>query len=92
VVAPGFRTSEQKDILLKAGERTGVSITLTIGDVGQLQWEEVDRAPAGGLDFGWSRYEGPALFNASCALTLPDTTTEEFTTAADATIIYDKKK
>jgi hypothetical protein len=35
VVAPGFRTSEQKDILLKAGERTGVSITLTIGDVGQ---------------------------------------------------------
>ena len=35
VVAPGFRTSEQKDILLKAGERTGVTITLTIGDVGQ---------------------------------------------------------
>ena len=35
VVAPGFRTSEQKDILLKAGERTGVAITLTIGDVGQ---------------------------------------------------------
>lgn len=46
---------------------------LTIGDVGQLTWEEVDRAPAGGLDFGWSRYEGPALYNASCALTLPDT-------------------
>ena len=35
VGAPGFRTSEQKDILLKAGERTGVNITLTIGDVGQ---------------------------------------------------------
>jgi Carboxypeptidase regulatory-like domain len=35
VSAPGFRTSEQKDILLKAGERTGVNITLTIGDVGQ---------------------------------------------------------
>src|SRR3954471_4176704 len=35
VVAPGFRTSEQKDILLKAGERTGVSFTLTIGDVNQ---------------------------------------------------------
>jgi hypothetical protein len=33
--APGFRTAEQKDILLKAGERTGVDITLTIGDVGQ---------------------------------------------------------
>src|SRR4051812_29567862 len=35
VSAPGFRTSEQKDILLKAGERTGVNITLTVGDVGQ---------------------------------------------------------
>ena len=35
VSAPGFRTAEQKDILLKAGERTGVNITLTIGDVGQ---------------------------------------------------------
>jgi hypothetical protein len=35
VSAPGFRTSEQKDILLKAGERTGVAITLTIGDVNQ---------------------------------------------------------
>jgi hypothetical protein len=35
VSAPGFRTAEQKDILLKAGERTGVSIVLTVGDVGQ---------------------------------------------------------
>ena len=35
VSAPGFRTAEQKDILLKAGERTGVNITLTVGDVGQ---------------------------------------------------------
>jgi hypothetical protein len=35
VSAPGFRTAEQKDILLKAGERTGVAITLTIGDVNQ---------------------------------------------------------
>jgi len=35
VSSPGFRTAEQKDILLKAGERTGVDITLTIGDVGQ---------------------------------------------------------
>ena len=35
VSAPGFRTAEQKDILLKAGERTGISITLTLGDVGQ---------------------------------------------------------
>src|SRR5690349_24733830 len=35
VSAPGFRTAEQRDILLKAGERTGVNITLTIGDVNQ---------------------------------------------------------
>src|SRR5215831_2668234 len=33
VSAPGFRTSEQKEILLKAGERTGVQFTLSIGDV-----------------------------------------------------------
>src|ERR1051325_1701700 len=37
VSAPGFRTAEQKDILLKAGERTGVDSTLTIGDVGQTE-------------------------------------------------------
>ena len=35
VSAPGFKTAEQKDILLTAGERTGVNITLTVGDVGQ---------------------------------------------------------
>jgi hypothetical protein len=35
VSAPGFRTAEQKDILLKAGERTGVTLALTVGDVGQ---------------------------------------------------------
>jgi len=35
VSAPGFKTSEQKDVLLNAGERTAVNITLTIGDVGQ---------------------------------------------------------
>ena len=35
VSAPGFRTAEQKDILLRAGERTGVNITLTFGDVGR---------------------------------------------------------
>ena len=35
VSAPGFRSAEQKDILLKAGERTGVNFVLTIGDVNQ---------------------------------------------------------
>jgi len=33
---------------------------LWIGDVGQGEWEEIDRAPAGvgGLDFGWNLMEG----------------------------------
>src|SRR5207237_6869084 len=35
VSATGFRTAEQKDVLLRAGERTGVEITLTVGDIGQ---------------------------------------------------------
>jgi hypothetical protein len=35
VTAPGFKTSEQKDVLLKAGERTDVTITLTVGDITQ---------------------------------------------------------
>src|ERR1700683_1184551 len=35
VTAPGFKTSEQKDVLLKAGERTDVTIVLTVGDIAQ---------------------------------------------------------
>ena len=35
VTAPGFKKSEQKDVLLTAGERTGLPITLSVGDVGQ---------------------------------------------------------
>jgi Carboxypeptidase regulatory-like domain len=35
VSAAGFKKSEQKDVLLTAGERTGVNITLTVGDIGQ---------------------------------------------------------
>src|SRR5258706_16105222 len=35
VAVAGFRTAEQKDILLTAGERTGVSFQLTVGDVGR---------------------------------------------------------
>jgi glucose/arabinose dehydrogenase len=33
---------------------------LFIADVGEGTWEEVDIAPAGGLNFGWPHYEGPA--------------------------------
>jgi hypothetical protein len=35
VSAAGFKRAEQKDIILNAGERTGVNIVLTIGDIGQ---------------------------------------------------------
>jgi hypothetical protein len=35
VSAAGFKKATQKDIELKAGERTGVNIALTIGDIGQ---------------------------------------------------------
>ncbi len=35
VSAPGFKKAEQKDILLTAGERTGIALTLSLGDVGQ---------------------------------------------------------
>ncbi len=35
VSAPGFKTAEQKDIVLTPGERTGIDIALTVGDVGQ---------------------------------------------------------
>jgi hypothetical protein len=35
VSAAGFKKAEQKGIMLSAGERTGIVITLTVGDVGQ---------------------------------------------------------
>ena len=40
---------------------------LWIGDVGQNTWEELNRAGAGGLDFGWPFREGPAAYPESCA-------------------------
>jgi glucose/arabinose dehydrogenase len=39
-----------------------------VADVGQATWEEVTRVPASalrGANFGWSRYEGRTLFDAS---------------------------
>ena len=35
VTAPGFKKAQQKDITLTAGERTGITITLTVGNVDQ---------------------------------------------------------
>jgi len=55
----------------------GTTGDLWIGDVGQGEWEEIDRAPAGvgGLDFGWNVMEGFHCFEGDgCAqdgLTLP---------------------
>jgi glucose/arabinose dehydrogenase len=43
---------------------------LWIGDVGQNAWEEVDHAPGGqgpGANYGWSRFEGTHVYNASRA-------------------------
>jgi glucose/arabinose dehydrogenase len=42
---------------------------LLIGDVGQVQWEEIDCIPptsSGGENFGWDHYEGLPCPNASC--------------------------
>ena len=35
VAAAGFKKAEQKNVILNSGERTGVNIILTVGDVGQ---------------------------------------------------------
>jgi len=35
VSAAGFKKATQKDVVLNAGERTGVNIALTVGDIGQ---------------------------------------------------------
>lgn len=40
-----------------------------IGDVGESSYEEIDRAAVGGLNFGWSHFEGPAVYDASCDTT-----------------------
>jgi hypothetical protein len=35
VTATGFKKTEQKDVILTQGERTGLNLVLTIGDIGQ---------------------------------------------------------
>ena len=57
VSAPGFKTSEQKDVILTVGERTGVNIALTIGDITQT----VDVSAAGTILQTESTQVGAAL-------------------------------
>jgi hypothetical protein len=45
VTAPGFKTSEQKNVVLSPGERTGITMTLSIGDISQTV-EVAASAPA----------------------------------------------
>ncbi len=53
-------------------DRAGTD-TLWIGDVGQSAWEEIDRVTKPSRrslrNFGWSRFEGRQVFNASRTLT-----------------------
>jgi hypothetical protein len=35
VAAPGFKQFERRDVVLTAGDRTGVNISLSLGDIGQ---------------------------------------------------------
>lgn len=51
---------------------------LFIGDVGQSVYEEIDRAAAGGLDFGWPRFEATRLEESGCVLTATHTTPIHF--------------
>lgn len=44
VSAPGFKKAEQKNVELRPGERIGVNIALTVGDIGQTV-EVTDTAP-----------------------------------------------
>jgi len=48
---------------------------LFIADVGQDTWEEVDRAPQGGMNFGWPIREGPASYLGTGACPTPGSLT-----------------
>ena len=41
--------------------------TLYIGDVGESQYEEIDRAPVGALNFGWPHFEALAVYDPDCS-------------------------
>ncbi|HET7226203.1 MAG TPA: PQQ-dependent sugar dehydrogenase, partial [Candidatus Eisenbacteria bacterium] len=41
---------------------------LMVADVGDVQWEEVDRIAGGGRNEGWPVYEGPAVYGDNCGV------------------------
>jgi glucose/arabinose dehydrogenase len=51
---------------------------LWIADVGQGDWEELDRAATGGVDFGWPYREGPSDYPQTCPGTRPTLTEPVF--------------
>jgi glucose/arabinose dehydrogenase len=61
---------------------------LFIADVGNSQYEEIDRAATGGLNFGWPNFEGPVVFNAGCPATNPTAPIYSFDRSAQSAAAF----
>jgi glucose/arabinose dehydrogenase len=60
---------------------------LWIGDVGESRREEVDYAPAGGLNFGWPHYEGSLDLDTGCPTQNPVFPVTEYARAEGQSVI-----
>jgi glucose/arabinose dehydrogenase len=58
---------------------------LFIADVGESHWEEIDRAPDGGHNFGWPAYEGTSPFEPCLNAVRGDDPIAEYDRSAAAT-------